>query len=99
MKNNIVFIFVLLGLLIPKLVNACAFDTDCSPGSYCLKGSYSLYGYCAGGLFPGNDYDSTPAYNPLDITGKQGNTCSFDIECGIGGSCYKDGYNIYGVCL
>ena len=99
MKQKIVFTLVLFGLLFSNIVNACAFDTDCSIGSYCLKGNYSLYGYCAGGMFPGNNNDSTPAYNLFDMTGKQGNTCSFDIECGIGGFCYKEGYNLYGVCL
>ena len=33
--------------------SARMFDTDCFPGSKCLKGAGSLYGVCAGGLFPG----------------------------------------------
>ncbi len=78
---------------------ACMFDTDCKPGSKCVKASGSLYGYCVGGLFPGNDNDRQPARNPLDFTGKQGNTCQFDTDCGPGNQCVKGAGSIYGTCL
>ncbi len=77
---------------------ACMFSTDCKPGSECVKPSGSLYGYCVGGMFPGNSNDRRPARNPLDITGKQGNTCMFDTQCGPGGVCVT-GSGIYGACM
>lgn len=79
--------------------NACMFDTDCQVGSVCLKSSGSLYGYCMGGMNPGNQNDRKPSRNPLDMIGKQGNTCSFDFDCGIGGQCVKGVGQIYGTCL
>ncbi len=92
MKKNIVFTIILLCLLIPKFANACAFNLDFNIGSKCMKPSGSLYGYCVGGMNPWNSNDKKPAYNPLDMTGKQGNTCQFDLACGIGNKCYKPNF-------
>ena len=49
----------------------CAFDLDCSIGSKCYKPSGSLYGWCVGGMSPGNSNDKKPAYDPMDLTGKK----------------------------
>lgn len=83
-------------LIAPAL--ACSFDTDCSPGSRCLKSGGSIYGVCAGGLFPGNSNDRQPTYAPLDLDRTYGNTCSFDTDCGISNRCVK-GSGIYGTCM
>ncbi len=76
----------------------CSFDTDCSPGSVCLKQGGALYGVCAGGIMPGNRNDRQPVYAPLDPNGTYGATCSWDTDCGPGSHCLKSG-GIYGVCV
>ena len=93
-----IFFAVFLVAMAGSPAFACSFDTDCQPGSRCLKPSGSLYGYCMGGLYPGNSYARRPAYNPLDLTGRQGNTCNFNTDCGPGGVCVKSG-GLYGTYL
>jgi hypothetical protein len=80
---------------------ACSFDTDCYPGSKCIKGNpFELYGVCAGGIQPGNQNDRQPVYDPMDTNRTVGNTCSFDVDCGPGNFCYKQQtFALNGVCL
>ena len=92
------FTVALAAFAAPTPAQACAYDTDCSVGSKCVKSRSSLYGVCAGGLFPGNSNDRQPVYDPLDLNRSTGNTCSFDIDCGISAKCVK-GSGIYGVCM
>lgn len=84
---------------LPSSALACSFDTDCQPGSRCVKGSGALYGVCAGGLYPGNSNDRAPVYSPLDPNRTYGNTCSFDTDCGPGSRCLKGSAAIQGVCV
>jgi hypothetical protein len=83
----------------PAISLACSFDTDCSPGSKCLKGRGDIYGICAGGISPGNKNDREPVSAPLDPNRTYGNTCSFDTDCGPGSKCLKDRGAIDGVCI
>lgn len=75
------------------------FDTDCFPGSRCLKPPGQLYGVCAGGLFPGNDHDREPVRDPFDPWDARGETCQFDLDCGIGNRCLKRAGALEGVCV
>lgn len=78
---------------------ACSFDTDCQPGSRCVKSPGAIYGVCVGGISPGNRNDRVPVYDPLDLNGTYGNTCSFDTDCGPGSVCVKPQGGIYGTCM
>ena len=80
---------VLLLLVVATPSFACQFNTDCSVGSTCEKPRGQLYGVCKGGMQPGNSYDRTPVYDPLDLNRSHGNTCSFDTDCGPGSRCSK----------
>jgi hypothetical protein len=100
MKKHIVAIILaaVLATGVCSTANACSFDTDCQPGSKCLKSSGSLYGVCVGGISPGNRNDRAPVYAPTDPNKTYGNTCSFDTDCGPGSVCVKSG-GIYGTCM
>src|SRR5262245_38429153 len=94
-----VYALLALVFLAPSAGFACLFDTDCMPGSKCLKASGSIYGACVGGIFPGNRNDQQPVKAPLDLNKTYGNTCSFDPDCGPGSVCFKQSGSIYGTCL
>ena len=85
--------------ILPSLALACSFDTDCNPGSKCLKSQGAIYGVCHGGISPGNKNDKQPVTAPLDTNRTYGNTCSFDTDCGPGSKCAKENGSIKGVCL
>lgn len=99
MKNLAIAAMMVLFTVVGSQAFACQFNTDCSPGSECIKSSGSLYGVCAGGISPGNSNDRQPVYSPLDINGTYGNTCSFNTDCGPGSKCVKGSGSIYGVCM
>lgn len=98
------WIFAVPLLLVASPAAACSFDTDCNVGSKCVKPSGRLVGICVGGLFPGrpqtNDERVSQPQRPINPSDKaQGEQCSFNTECGVGGSCLKSSGSIYGVCL
>ena|SRR6185437_4689973 len=77
---------------------ACMLETDCSPGSKCIKQAGQVLGWCSGGRFPGNRYDQKPYTDPFDTNRTAGKTCSFNVECGPGSQCAM-GLGTYGVCV
>lgn len=82
--------------------SACRYDTDCSVGSRCVKGTFDQYGYCGGGSNPGNSSDRNPVFRPTgsgQAPSGSGRTCVSDFQCGVGGRCLKEGFNPRGVCL
>ena len=91
----LIAVFVLL-VAIPAF--ACESDFDCNIGSRCAKPRGSLAGVCVGGMNPGNQNDGKPAQFFGDMNGTYGNTCSWDLECGVGYHCHKSGGSLYGVC-
>ncbi len=93
------FLVLISGLAYLSQALACSFDTDCQPGSRCVKSPGSIYGVCVGGISPGNRNDRVPVYDPLDLNGTYGNTCSFDTDCGPGSVCVKSPGSIYGTCM
>ncbi len=97
MKKISVFLIIITLFWVSQSL-ACEFDTDCDPGSRCIKASGSIYGVCVGGISPGNDHDNQPVYSPTDLNGTYGDTCSFDTDCGPGSVCAK-GSSIYGTCM
>lgn len=92
-------IVLAVGVFAAPTVFACSFDTDCSPGSKCVKRSGSIYGVCLGGISPGNSNDREPVRSPLDPNKTYGNTCSFNTDCGPGSTCVKSAGSVNGVCL
>ena len=89
----------LVAALAAAPAGACEFDSDCAPGSRCVKRAGFAYGICLGGDQPGNDEDVNPPTDPLDPGGKVGTRCEFDSQCGPGNVCMKEPGSLYGACV
>lgn len=98
MKRLLIFPAVIILNTISMIAFSCEFDTDCEPGSRCVKAPGSIEGVCLGGISPGNRNGRRPVYSPLDPNRTYGDTCSFDTDCGPGSVCVKNG-GIDGVCM
>ncbi|OGT05858.1 MAG: hypothetical protein A2103_03790 [Gammaproteobacteria bacterium GWF2_41_13] len=98
MWRTIIFALVLLTCLLHEAY-ACEFDTDCQPGSSCVKAGGGIYGVCLGGMDPGNSNDEQPVSSSTDVNETYGNTCEFDTDCGPGSVCAKGSGDINGVCV
>lgn len=85
--------FIIFGAM-TNVASACSSTLDCDLGSKCIKPSGSMYGYCMGGMNPGNSYDAEPA---TDFGGGGGWTCSSNFDCELGYQCAKSG--MQGVCI
>jgi len=102
MRIVLVLLLVLMPIVMtPTNTSACTGDMDCQVGSKCVKSRGQMYGVCVGGMSPGNKNDQVPVYNPLEINRPRtfGNTCSFNLDCGIGQKCVKELGKLDGVCL
>ena len=97
LKSTTFCVVLFVFFLLPQQASACRWNTDCSVGSECKKERGNLKGLCVGGLSPGNDHDKDPYVDRWARTEKIGDTCNFDLDCGIGNSCIKSG--IYGTCV
>jgi len=86
---------LLVLIAVADSASACRWDTDCAVGSRCLKGEYPMHGICAGGLNPGNSNDLRPVSEPLKPWKRTGNTCIYDLDCGIGGQCVRERIRSY----
>jgi hypothetical protein len=91
-------LLIALPLLWPAAGLACSLDSECAPGSICLKASGSASGVCIGDLSVGNQSGQPSEDVPLDPSGTSGKKCSFDTDCGTGSRCVKSS-TIDGVCI
>jgi hypothetical protein len=82
--------------LMPSAAFACTVTSDCEAGSRCVKPDGGLYGVCRGGFSPGNANDKRPISS---FSGIYGDTCRFDIDCGVHGKCKKRRSGVLGTCV
>lgn len=74
--------------------NTCSFDTDCGPGSACVKESGAIRGACLKRQIAPVSPESTKA-----SAGKKASGCSFNTDCPIGAKCLKESGQLEGVCV
>lgn len=89
---------VLFLALISVPVFACNTDYECGYGNRCVKPWGTInQGQCVRPV----TQNGLPIYAPPTPTIRphQVSRCSFDTQCGIGETCSKGPYDIYGVCV
>lgn len=86
MRTLLTIAFIVVSM--PAL--ACTFDAECPLSERCIKASDHQEGRCS-------NYDSG-LREPLDVTAPEKRLCSFDRDCGIGGTCLAVG-GLYGTCV
>lgn len=99
MARHVFWVLLLVSGLAAAPAGACTFDTDCMPGSKCVKSGGALYGVCTGGNSPGNENDRNPAHDFSDPNETVGSMCWTDVDCGPGSKCAKSSGSTYGVCV
>lgn len=92
-------LFVTAALLGSSSAWGCVFGSDCAVGSRCLKKDGAVYGVCVGGLHPGNENDRRPVEKSGDIDKTFGNTCSYDMDCGLKNKCLRRSGKMQGICV
>lgn len=100
------FLFALFVCIMPLCMmagaaSACTMTSDCEAGSRCVKTDGGLYGVCRGGRSPGNANDRRPIRAPsvFDLNGTYGNTCKFDLDCGVSSKCRRRSTSALGTCV
>ncbi|MDD5562006.1 MAG: hypothetical protein PHT50_07790 [Candidatus Omnitrophica bacterium] len=78
---------------------ACSSDVECPGGGACIRYAGSVYGECAGSLFPVDFDDTQLIYSSLNVSQAYGNPCSVDSICAPGSVCVKASGAIYGTCM
>jgi hypothetical protein len=85
--------------VMPSAALACMVTSDCAAGSRCAKPDGGIYGVCRGGSSPGNANDRRPIQGVIDPNGTYGNTCRFDVDCGMGSKCMRRRSGVLGTCV
>jgi hypothetical protein len=97
--RNLSVLFVTAALLGTSSAWGCVVGSDCAIGSRCLKKDGAAYGLCVGGLHPGNENDRRPVEKSFDMDKTFGNTCSYDMDCGLSNRCARRPGKMSGVCV
>ena len=85
--------------VMPSAALACMVTSDCAAGSRCAKPDGGIYGVCRGGISPGNANDRRPIQGVIDPNGTYGNTCRFDVDCGMSSKCVRRRSGVLGTCV
>lgn len=90
--------YLVLLFLFSAPVFACQSSIDCDLGEQCVRAynQISLEGICVQPMQRNGLPDIR--IQPITPTPRNVGSCQFDSQCGIGGTCTKGPYELYGVC-